>query len=129
MHDATRPAVIQFTAPGRIGIIVPRLSRWIISPLNRYVTVARLMCGCGRTFLDKTHTARHRRCSSTPRRASRCRLGAAAKAWPEACPLCGGCRTKEHNIRRTGGSHRTDGTAVDPGSSNAGKENAVECAI
>src|SRR6516225_5784470 len=39
------------------------------------------------SFLDKTHTARHCRCSSAPRRASRCRLGSAAKAWPETCPL------------------------------------------
>jgi hypothetical protein len=30
-----RPAVIQFTSPGRIGCSVPRLSRWTISPANR----------------------------------------------------------------------------------------------
>src|SRR5271155_2992495 len=46
-----RPAVIQFTAPGRIGIAVPRLSRWTISPSNKYVTVARPICGCGRTSM------------------------------------------------------------------------------
>ena len=71
------------------------------------------------SFLDQTHTARHRRCSSAPRGASWCRLGAAAKAWPEACPLRGGCRTKEQDIRRSGGSHRTDWTAIDPGRANA----------
>ena len=78
------------------------------------------------SFLDQTHTARHRRCSSAPRGASWCRLGAAAKAWPEACPLRGGCRTKEQDIRRSGGSHRTDWTTVDPGSSNAREECAIE---
>src|SRR6516164_4181574 len=81
------------------------------------------------SFLDKTHTARHRRRSSAPRRTSRCRLGSAAKAWPEARPLRCGCRTKEHNILRAGGSHRTDRTTVDPGSSNAREEYAVECPI
>src|SRR6516165_7365239 len=78
------------------------------------------------SFLDKTHTARHCRCSSAPRRASRCRLGSAAKAWPETCPLRGRRRTKEHDIRRTSGSHRTDWTTVDPGSSNAREECAIE---
>ena len=78
------------------------------------------------SFLDKTHTARHRRCSSAPRGASWCRLGAAAKAWPEACPLRGGCRTKEQDIRRSGGSHRTDWTAIDPCSSNAREKYAIE---
>jgi len=53
-------------------------------------------------------------------------LGSAAKAWPEARPLRGGCRTKEHDIRRAGRSHRTDRTTVDPGSSNAREEYAIE---
>src|SRR6516162_6062116 len=78
------------------------------------------------SFLDKTHTAHHRGCGSAPRRASRCRLGAAAKARPEACPLRGGCRTKEQDIRRSGGSHRTDWTAIDPCSSNAREKYAIE---
>src|SRR6516162_2381138 len=81
------------------------------------------------SFLDKTHTARHRRCSSAPCRASRCRLGAAAKAWPEACPLGGGCRTKEQDIRRSGRSYRTDRTTVDPRGPDAGEEQSVECPI
>src|SRR5205085_12425251 len=80
-------------------------------------------------FLDKTHTARHRRCSSAPGRTSRCRLGSAAKAWSKACSLRGGCRTKEHDIRRAGGSHGTDRTTVDPGSSNTREEYAVECPV
>src|SRR5688572_23111633 len=46
-----RPAVIQLIAPGRIGCSEPTLSRCTISPSNRYVTVARLMCGCGRTSM------------------------------------------------------------------------------
>jgi len=46
-----RPAVIQLTSPGRIGIAVPRLSRCTISPSNRKVTVASPMCGCGRTSM------------------------------------------------------------------------------
>src|SRR6516162_4465485 len=79
--------------------------------------------------LDKTHAAGHRRCSSAPRRASRCRLGPTAKAWPEAYPLRGGCRTKEHDIRPAGGSHRTDRTTVDPDSSNAREEYAIECPV
>ncbi len=65
------------------------------------------------SFLDKTHTARHRRCSSTPRGASRCRLGPAAKAWPEACSLRGGCRTKEHDIRRAVSAQRGKARQVD----------------
>jgi hypothetical protein len=30
-----RPAVIQFTSPGRIGCTDPTLSRWTISPSKR----------------------------------------------------------------------------------------------
>ena len=30
-----RPAVIQFTSPGRMAISEPTLSRWVISPSNR----------------------------------------------------------------------------------------------
>ena len=30
-----RPAVIQFTSPGRIGCTAPVESRWVISPSNR----------------------------------------------------------------------------------------------
>jgi hypothetical protein len=81
------------------------------------------------SFLDKTHTARHRRCSPAPRRTSRCSLGSAAKAWSEACSLRGGCRTKEHDIRRASGSHWTDRTAVDPRSSNAREEYAIKCPV
>ena len=33
-----RPAVIQFTSPGRIACSEPTLSRCMISPSNRYVT-------------------------------------------------------------------------------------------
>src|SRR4029453_5290245 len=44
-----RPAVIQLMSPGRIAWNEPRLSRWTICPSNRYVTVARPMCGCGGT--------------------------------------------------------------------------------
>ena len=33
--EMPRPAVIQLTAPGRIGMAVPRLSRCMISPSNR----------------------------------------------------------------------------------------------
>ena len=40
-----RPAVIQLTSPGRIGTAVPRLSRCMISPSNRKVTVASPICG------------------------------------------------------------------------------------
>src|SRR5881628_357978 len=47
-----RPAVIQLRSPGRIGWSEPRLSRWTISPSNRYVTVARPMCGCGGTSIE-----------------------------------------------------------------------------
>ena len=43
------PAVIQFTAPGSMRCTVPRLSRCMSAPSNRYVTVASPMCGCGRT--------------------------------------------------------------------------------
>src|SRR5215470_16371902 len=46
-----RPAVIQFTSPGRIAAAVPRLSRCMISPSNRNVTVARPIWGCGRTSM------------------------------------------------------------------------------
>ena len=46
-----RPAVIQLTSPGRIGTAVPRLSRCMISPSNRKVTVASPICGCGRTSM------------------------------------------------------------------------------
>src|SRR5205807_4823852 len=46
-----------------------------------------------------------------------------------ACTLRGGCRTKEHDIRRPGGSHGTHRTTVDPGSSNAREECAIECPI
>ena len=46
-----RPAVIRLTCPGRIVAKVPRLSRWSIAPSNSQVTVARLMCGCGRTSI------------------------------------------------------------------------------
>ena len=44
-----RPAVIQLTSPGTIFCSEPRLSRCMIAPSNRYVTVARPICGCGRT--------------------------------------------------------------------------------
>ena len=44
-----RPAVIQFTAPGSIACSVPSKSRCAIAPSKRYVTVARPICGCGRT--------------------------------------------------------------------------------
>jgi len=40
-----RPALIRFTSPGRIAKSEPRLSLWTISPCNRYVKVARLICG------------------------------------------------------------------------------------
>ncbi len=43
------PAVIQFTSPGTMVCTLPRLSRWTMLPSNRYVTVAKPMCGCGRT--------------------------------------------------------------------------------
>ena len=46
-----RPAVIQLTSPGRIAMAVPRLSRCMISPSNRNVTVASPICGCGRTSM------------------------------------------------------------------------------
>ena len=45
------PAVIRLTAPGSIVARLPIESRWSIAPANRYVTVARLMCGCGRTSI------------------------------------------------------------------------------
>ena len=44
-----RPAFIQLIAPGSILCAEPRLSRCITAPAKRYVTVARPMCGCGRT--------------------------------------------------------------------------------
>ena len=46
-----RPAVIRLTWPGRIVAKLPRLSRWSIAPSNSQVTVARLICGCGRTSM------------------------------------------------------------------------------
>ena len=46
-----RPADIQLTSPGRIAASVPRLSRWMISPSNRKVTVASPIWGCGRTSM------------------------------------------------------------------------------
>src|SRR5437868_4953777 len=54
---------------------------------------------------------------------------AAKAAWPEACPFRGGCRTKEHNIRRTGWSHWTNRTAIDPCRSNAREKYAIECPV
>ena len=39
------PAVIQFTAPGRMACCAPVLSRCMISPSNRYVTVESPICG------------------------------------------------------------------------------------
>ena len=39
------------TAPALIGCTKPRLSRYMISPSNRYVMVAIPTCGCGRTWI------------------------------------------------------------------------------
>src|SRR5580700_5676340 len=46
-----RPAVIRLTSPGRMAAALPRLSRCMISPSNRNVTVASPICGCGRTSM------------------------------------------------------------------------------
>ena len=44
-----RPAVIQFKSPGVISSLLPRLSLCKMQPSNRYVTVARPICGWGGT--------------------------------------------------------------------------------
>src|SRR6185436_5489676 len=48
-----RPAVIQLTSPGRIACSTPKLSRCMISPAKRYVTVDSPICGCGLTSADR----------------------------------------------------------------------------
>ena len=48
-----RPAVIQLTSPGRMSCSQPSVSRWVIVPDHRKVTVARPMCGCGRTSMPR----------------------------------------------------------------------------
>jgi hypothetical protein len=48
-----RPAVIQLTSPGLMSWMLPRVSRWPMLPDHKKVTVARPMCGCGRTSMPR----------------------------------------------------------------------------
>ncbi len=74
MNDAA-PRTHPIDRAGSMRCTEPRLSRCIIAPSNRYVTVARPICGCGRTsvFMPGSKSIgpevvqEHERADSTPR--------------------------------------------------------------